>query len=262
MNTCLICHSDAHLTHQAMGRWLASFSNLCGIVLISERPQRLFKRIRREIERVGMLRFVDVLAYRVYNRLFLAGRDAAWEAGKLAEICTRYPQIHASVPVLVTHSPNSEEAEQFLRKRRPDVMVARCKTLLREGIFSIPAFGTWVMHPGICPEYRNAHGCFWALANGEPENVGMTLLRVDAGIDTGPIYGYYTYDFDEVKETPSMIHHRVVLENLDQLQSRLIEIYEGRAQPIDTSGRRSATWGQPWLTRYLQWKWKARRSRA
>jgi len=35
------------------------------------------------------------------------------------------------------------------------------------------------MHPGICPEYRNSHGCFWALANDDPERVGVTLLQID-----------------------------------------------------------------------------------
>ena len=54
---------------------------------------------------------------------------------------------------------------------------ARCKVILKEKIFGIPRVGTFVMHPGICPEYRNAHGCFWALVRRDLERVGMTLLR-------------------------------------------------------------------------------------
>ena len=38
-------------------------------------------------------------------------------------------------------------------------------------------------------------------------------------------------------------------------------VLAGRVRPLDTSGRRSATWGQPWLTRYLRWKLRARRRR-
>ena len=261
MKTLLICHVGARLTHQAMGRWMASFSDLGGIVLIRERRQRLYLRIRREIARVGALRFLDVLAYRAYSALFLARKDAAWEADKLHQICEAYPEIPATTPVLVTPSPNSGEAEKFIREIQPDIVVARCKTLLRREIFSIPARGTWVMHPGICPEYRNAHGCFWALANGDPGKVGMTLLRIDDGIDTGPVYGYYSYAFDEANETPTMIQQRVVLDNLDKLQAKLTDIYEGKASAIDTKGRPSATWGQPWLTRYLRWKFNARRAK-
>ena len=32
----------------------------------------------------------------------------------------------------------------------------------------------------------------------------------------------------------------------------------GAAGRIDTTGRKSAEWGQPWLTKYLYWKRQAR----
>ena len=67
-----------------------------------------------------------------------------------------------------------------------------------------------MLHPGICPEYRNAHGCFWALARRDLERVGMTLLRVDPGIDTGPVFLHGTYDFDEVEESHAVIQYRAV----------------------------------------------------
>jgi methionyl-tRNA formyltransferase len=161
--------------------------------------------------------------------------------------------------VLRTHSPNSPEAESFIREHRPDIMLARCKTLLKESIFTLPAKGTFVMHPGICPEYRNAHGCFWALARNDKERVGMTLLRVDCGVDTGPVFGYYSYPFNGLKESHVVIQHRVVLDNLDALEGKLREIYDERASTLDVSGRASATWGQPWLTSYLKWKKRAKR---
>jgi methionyl-tRNA formyltransferase len=111
-----------------------------------------------------------------------------------------------------------------------------------------------VLHPGICPEYRNAHGCFWALAERDLTRVGMTLLKVDAGVDTGPVYGHYSYPFDEKRESYNVIQYRVVSENLDALADRFGQIAAGTAQPIDTHGRASANWGQPWLTRYLGWR--------
>src|SRR5207245_10871947 len=61
--------------------------------------------------------------------------------------------------------------------RSPDVMIARCKVLLRREIFDLPPHGTFVLHPGICPEYRNSHGCFWALSRRDLGRVGMSLLR-------------------------------------------------------------------------------------
>src|SRR5205823_4725689 len=147
--------------------------------------------------------------------------DQRWEEAKLAELRARYPRP-SSLPMLETADPSSPEVERFIRERAPDIVVARCKSILKESIFSLPTKGTYVMHPGICPEYRNAHGCFWALANGEREKVGMTLLRIDKGVDTGPVYGYFHYAGDPATESHVVIQHRVVLDNLDALREKLL----------------------------------------
>src|SRR5262245_23751351 len=158
MRTLLICHADDSLNETGLARWLASFSDLRGIVVIHEPSRRIRKRVRREIKRVGVARFPDVLAFRLYYRLVHATRDRHWEEQRLHELCAAYPPLSPSIPVLHTPSPNTSEGEAFVRTNEPDVMIARCKTLLKDGVFSIPSRGTFVMHPGICPEYRNAHG--------------------------------------------------------------------------------------------------------
>jgi folate-dependent phosphoribosylglycinamide formyltransferase PurN len=259
LKTLLICQDGARISQEGISRWLGSFSQLTGVVVLRETRQRVWRRVRRELGRVGPLRFLDVLAFRVYYNCFLRAKDRAWEGQKLHELCNRYPSLTTTIPVLYSSSPNTSEVTKFIRERSPDIVIARCKTLLKECVFSIPSQGTFVFHPGICPEYRNAHGCFWAIANDDLSKVGMTLLRIDKGVDTGPIYGYYSYDYDEVNESHAIMQHRVVLENLDLLQEKLLEIYEGSTLPLDTSGRRSAVWGQPWLTKYLSWKRRARR---
>jgi folate-dependent phosphoribosylglycinamide formyltransferase PurN len=258
MRTLLICHEGADLDRVGLARWLASFSDLCGVVVLREKGGRTRQRIRREMKRVGAARFLDVLAFRAYYKAFLEARDREWEKQTLDEMCRVYPDVK-NVPELITHSPNSPEAEQFIRESGADIVIARCKTLLKESVFSLPTRGTFVMHPGICPEYRNAHGCFWALANDDTERVGMTLLRIDRGVDTGPVYGFYSYEFDELEESHVRIQQRVVLENLSALEKKLLDIYRGEAVPLDTEGKASAVWGQPWLSRYLRWKRRAKR---
>jgi hypothetical protein len=259
MRTFLICHEEEELNRIALPRWLASFSTLSGMIVLRETREQRRRRIKRQMKMVGFGRFLDVLAFRLYYAVFLAGTDRQWEQQKLAELCQRYPEIPASTPVLLSASPNTPECREFIRSAAPDQMIARCKMILKEDIFSIPPEGTLVMHPGICPEYRNSHGCFWALANDDLERVGMTLLRIDRGVDKGPVFGYYRYDYDERKESHFVIQARTVFDNLDSLQKKLIEIHEGRAWPIDVTGRKSAAWGQPWLTRYLHWKRAAKK---
>src|SRR5215813_7860972 len=171
MKTLLICHEEAELDKLGLARWLASFSGLVGIVLIRETRQRKWKRIMREVRRVGALRFFDVLAFRAYHRVFLAPQERRWKVEELRRMYERYPEVDRDIQILRTNNPNSPETREFIRRMRPDIVVARCKTLLTEEVFSLAATGTFVMHPGICPEYRNAHGCFWALANDDLDRV-------------------------------------------------------------------------------------------
>jgi folate-dependent phosphoribosylglycinamide formyltransferase PurN len=246
MRTLLICHEDATLDREGLVRWLGSFSRFAGTVVIREPGGRLRKRIAREIARVGFLRFLDVLAFRVYHRLMRAAGDRQWETRELARLRSCFPD-RPDAPERVVASPNSGEAQAFIREQQPDLVIARCKTLLNERIFSIPRLGTYVMHPGICPEYRNAHGCFWAMATGDHANVGMTMLRIDKGVDTGPVFGYFRVEAD-ARESHVVTQHRVVFEHLDAIRDQLLKIEAGTASPIDAAGRKSATWGQPWLS--------------
>lgn len=258
----LICHSSEPLNRFGLARWMSSFMDLAAIIEIHEPPARLRKRIKREWKRVGARRFADVLAFRLYSRVMLRTRDREWEARLLRSLEDRYPEIPPTTKILVTGSPNSPEAEQLLKEARADIIVARCKSILNARIFKQATVGTFVMHPGICPEYRNAHGCFWALAMRDLGNVGMTLLKIDEGVDTGPVYGYYRVDFDEAAETHNMIQHRVVFDNLDTLRAKFDELLAGTARTLDTRGRPSRAWGQPWLSSYLRWKRGARMEHA
>jgi len=236
--------------------------NLTGLIVIREGSARRWRVARRQIRRDGWLRFLDVLAFRVYSAIVLSRLDDVWKERALRRLRARFRTDLSLVRRVIVSDPNSREARAFLSELKPDLLLARCKFLLKPDVFNAATHGTFVLHPGICPEYRNAHGCFWALVNRDHARVGMTLLKVNEGVDTGPVYLQATCAIDEVRESHTVIQYRVVLENLDAIGSVLRTIGEGHAlTPIDTAGRRSATWGQPRLSDYLRWKWEARRSR-
>jgi len=248
----LICHAEDAFDREGLSRWLSSYTELVGIIVIHEKSRSLIKRSRREIERSGLFRFLlDVVPFRIFYRLTMSARDRRWLETAVRKMKVAYPELREDLPMLHVSSPNSAQAKEFIEELKPDIMIARCKFILRKKIFSIPTHGTFVLHPGICPEYRNAHGCFWAMANGQLDKVGMTLLQIDSGVDTGPIYGHYYCDFDIAAESHIALQYRVVLENLDVLADKITEMAAGRATPVDVSGRASGVWGQPWLSRYF-----------
>jgi hypothetical protein len=252
----LICHHDDMLDRDLVSRWLASFGELVGIVEIEERRTVLWRRLRAERRRVGIARLLDVLAFRLYYRVALAADDTAWERAAIARAAEAWNAPDPATPVLRTHDPNDDAVRAFLERVAPDLAVARCKWLLKRPIYLAPRLGTFVLHPGICPQYRNAHGCFWALASDDPSNAGMTLLAIDDGIDTGPVYGYYRYSFDALRESHVRIQRRVFLENADAIRDRLLAITAGRAAPLPVANVPSHSWGQPWLSAYLHYRRK------
>jgi hypothetical protein len=130
MRALLICHEGDRLDQKGLARWLASFSDLVGLIVLRETKPQVRRRIRRELERVGIIRFCDVLAFRMYHKLFLSKKDHIWEETMLNELCRRFAEIRDDTAVLYTHSPNTPEAEQFIKRLSPDIMLARCKTLL------------------------------------------------------------------------------------------------------------------------------------
>jgi hypothetical protein len=258
----LICHEQDQLDTAGLASWLANTLRLAGLIIIRNERSRQWRASRREIKRVGVLGFLDVLAFRAYARVALARSDAAWKEAALERLRARYPANLEDVPRIYVETPNAPEAQAFLEQIRPDLAIARCKFILKRAIFEVPRVGTFVLHPGICPEYRNAHGCFWALVNRDLERVGMTLLRVDPGIDTGPIFLHAGCDIDEVRESHTVIQYRAVLDNLDAIGRKLLALGRGEdVQPVSVAGRQSAVWGQPRLSSYLRWKSSARRSR-
>jgi hypothetical protein len=236
--------------------------HLAGIVLIAGDGARQWRVARREIKRRGTLSFLDAVAFRIYARLRLSRANAAWTDAELQRLRGRYPVPLDAIPTVVVKDPNHARARDFIATLAPDLVIARCKFILKPEVFELARFGTYALHPGICPEYRNAHGCFWALSRRDLDRVGMTLLRIDRGIDTGPVLLHATCPFDEVRESHHVIQGRVVFENLDRIGNTLLAVARGECPPrIDTAGRASAEWGQPRLTSYLRWKLAAHRDR-
>lgn len=257
----LICESGDPVDTVGLASWLAHSMQLVGMVAIHDRPIRRWRALCREQRRGGWRAVADLVAFRADHACLASRRDGQWLKRTVRELREAFPADLDRVPRLDVDDPNNETTRHFIGNLAPDVVVARCKRLLIPPVFEIPRAGTFVLHPGVCPEYRNAHGCFWALANRDLTRVGMTMLRIDAGVDTGPAFLHASYPFDEVRETHRVIQYRVVLENLPAIGRVLDDVVAGRAVPIDTRGRRSGVWGQPRLSAYWRWKRAARRER-
>ena len=76
---------------------------------------------------------------------------------------------------------------EFLRKYEPElIVVAAFGQILPEEILSMPKFGCINVHASLLPKYRGAAPIQWAVLNGESVT-GVTIMQMDAGLDTGDI---------------------------------------------------------------------------
>ena len=95
-------------------------------------------------------------------------------------------------PDLLTEVPhiNHRDVIQLADRLKPDVIAVFGTSLIRGPLLTHSRLGIFNLHGGLSPRYRGADCTFWALYNGEPDQVGCTLHRIDSGIDTGSLVAY------------------------------------------------------------------------
>jgi len=84
----------------------------------------------------------------------------------------------------------------LLREFMPDIALSYSfPWILPEPIFTFPRLGTVNAHISYLPWNRGADPNFWSHAEGTPK--GVSLHRIDRGIDTGPLIAQEPVSFDE-----------------------------------------------------------------
>lgn len=91
------------------------------------------------------------------------------------------------VPIMQPKRIKAPEAVEALRQYDADVyIVAAFGQILSQEILDIPPCGSLNIHASLLPKYRGASPIQHAILAGE-EKTGITIMHMDAGIDTGDI---------------------------------------------------------------------------
>jgi len=85
---------------------------------------------------------------------------------------------------------NHPDVVALADRLQPDVIAVFGTSLIRGPLLDRGRLGIFNLHGGLSPRYRGADCTFWALYNGEPDQVGCTLHRIDPGIDTGNLIAH------------------------------------------------------------------------
>jgi methionyl-tRNA formyltransferase len=239
--------------------WLDEHYSFCAAFFIEEDRRSLRARIRKIMERTkrrGIPRAVDELLFQGFYRLLYGLKEKfLWSA----RMPVRFRNI--STVAKPCYSCDDIHRDYWLQKLRdiaPDIIFGVCThTIFKPSLFTIPKFGMFMLHEGITPEYRGLHTPAWALLQQEPEYIGYTLLKIDEGIDSGPILCQGRCpDVARFGFCWSFIGHMALVYGLPDIKKALdtLLIQGGIFQEIPQSGRVGKNYSWVPLSDYIRLK--------
>jgi methionyl-tRNA formyltransferase len=130
------------------------------------------------------------------------------------------------LPVLQPERPNERAFVEQLRALAPapDIgVVVAYGHILKPELLAIPARGMINVHASLLPELRGPAPVHWAIINGLA-TTGVTIMQMDAGMDTGPILHRLPHHIDpevtggELAEHLAEIGAQALVETLTLLE--------------------------------------------
>ncbi len=111
-----------------------------------------------------------------------AGRGQRVEESPIKELARAN-----GLPILQPRTLRNEENQAALAALAPDlILVAAYGLILPQAVLDLPAHGCLNVHGSLLPRHRGAAPIAAAILAGD-EVAGISLMRMDAGLDTGPV---------------------------------------------------------------------------
>ena len=134
---------------------------------------------------------------------------------------------------LTVYQPRKVREDSFLeelKKINPDVIVVVAfGQIIPRTILELPKFGCINVHASLLPKYRGAAPIQWAVIDGE-EVSGVTIMRMDAGLDTGAMLSKVEVPLAE-DETGGSLFDKLSEAGARQLVQTLDRLEDGTVQP-------------------------------
>ena len=128
-----------------------------------------------------------------------AGRGAAPTATPIALVAREH-----GLTVLEPASLQDAAAATSIGDLRPDLgVLADYGRIVPQAILDVPAHGFLNIHPSLLPRHRGATPIAGAILAGDTRT-GVTIIRMDAGLDTGPLVASESFLLDGTETAPEI----------------------------------------------------------
>jgi methionyl-tRNA formyltransferase len=135
-------------------------------------------------------------------------------------------------PVIQPEKLREPEAMQQLREWNPDlIVVAAFGQILRRDVLDLPRYGCINVHASLLPRWRGAAPINAAILHGDPET-GITIMKMDAGLDTGPILSQRSIRLTR-DDTAGSVTEKLSQIGAELLIETLPDYLSGKIQPVD-----------------------------
>ena len=123
---------------------------------------------------------------------------------KLALPAVKRAAQEVGVPVFQPERLRRPDALASLEALAPDlIVVAAYAQILSQRVLDLPPYGCLNVHASLLPRYRGAAPIQAAIRDGAAES-GITIMLMDAGLDTGPILSKVAVQLDPAETAGSL----------------------------------------------------------
>ena len=241
----LIDHSDlSRIIYHA----LAGEFNIEAVVREAKQPRWVL--LKRRLRRLGWRT--------VFGQVVFAGCIIPLlriEASRRRRaLLQQYGMDESPIPgerVIDVRSANDSQTIVLLQKLSPQVIVVNGTRILEEKILNATSAVCLNTHVGITPLYRGVHGGYWALVSGDREHFGVTIHKIDKGIDTGNILAQASLtpgSTDNFSTYPLL----QVAGAIPLLKQAIRDVIGGELKTLPEPAGGSKLWSHPTALQYLK----------
>ena len=216
--------------------------------VIVEQPVNKKTFIKRRINKLGIITVFGQILFQIVCVKFLNITSKK----RVQEIKTSNNLSENSIPeeiLIEVPSVNSSECKTLLQKLNPDIIIVNGTRIISKKTLNCTNAVFINTHAGITPNYRGVHGAYWALANNDLNNCGVTVHLVDPGIDTGGVLYQKNINILDNDNFTTYTYLQIV-EGIKLMTKVIDDIINNRISVKDKSST-SKLWSHPTIWKYL-----------
>lgn len=159
--------------------------------------------------------------------VFSNSDKAVGRTSKLSPTPVKQTALELNLPIFQPEKIRTET--ELIASLKPDlILVVAYGHIIPQSILDIPKYGCINVHGSLLPKYRGASCLQAPILNGDQES-GMTIMKMDAGLDTGPIIRQEKITLEK-DETTSGLHDKLATLGANMLTDTLKDYVNGKIE--------------------------------